>query len=176
VSMFQWHEVHVGNDLSYQMGWIDHPVDSSRFKQPRGHLNTQPFPFRSQRFSAAHVRLGNFTLASAIVKALPMPLEPVKPDMNRLPANLQASFYVRDGTLSTSSDAAHPRLGDLRVRWSAMPLKAITVVATVDGDHLVPAKNASDGKGFRVQVGQRSLTDVFADLPLPTGAVWAWRV
>ena len=176
VSMFQWREVRVGGDVSYQMDWVDHAVDSSKFVQPRGHANTQPFPFAGKRFMSPQVRLDNFLLAPAIVKALPAPLQPASPDFDHLPANLQASFQVHDGELTTSADPAHPRLGDLRVRWLAAPLEQITVVARVDGDKLVPAKDAVDGHGFQVQLGQRSLTDVFADLPIPPGAVWAWRV
>src|SRR5690625_7604864 len=30
VAMFQWHEVRIGNHVSYQQDWIDHPVDSDR--------------------------------------------------------------------------------------------------------------------------------------------------
>ncbi len=176
VAMFQWREVRVGGDVSYQMDWVDHAVDSSRFEQPEGHVNAQPFPFAGKRFMAPRVRLDHFVLAPAIVRALPSPLQPVSPDFSKLPPNLQASFQVRGGMLTTSADPAHPKLGDLRVRWLAAPLEEITVVARVDGDKLVPAEGAADGRGFQVQLGQRALTDVFADLPMPPGAVWAWRV
>lgn len=176
VAMFQWREVRVGGDVSYQQDWVDHAVDSSRFDQPAGHANTQPFPFDSQRFVAPQVRLDHFMLAPAIVQALPMPLRPVTPDFSRLPANLQASFQAYDGMLTTSTSPENPHLGDLRVHWLAMPLEVVTVVARVDGDRLGPAKGATDDEGFQVQLGQRSLTDIFADLPLPPNAVWTWRV
>ncbi|HET8553399.1 MAG TPA: TMEM43 family protein [Rhodanobacteraceae bacterium] len=176
VAMFQWREVRVGGQVSYEQDWVDHPVDSSRFDQPAGHANTQPFPFKAAQFVAPQVRLDHFMLAPAIVEALPMPVQPVTPDFSRLPANLQASFQTSDGMLTTSTGSGHPRLGDLRVHWLAMPLDTVTVVARVDGDRLAPAKGATDDQGFQVQLGQRSLTDIFADLPLPPDAVWAWRV
>ncbi len=173
VAMFQWHELDAGAQVSYQLDWIDHPVDSSRFRHPAGHANTQAFPFTGQRFQAPQVRLGHFTLAPAIVHALPGPLQLLQPDFSHLPANLQASFQVRAGTLTTSADPQRPRLGDLRVRWLVRPLERVTVVARVDGARLVPAPGP--GQGFDVQVGTQSLTDMFPALPLPLRAVWAWR-
>ncbi|HET7299132.1 MAG TPA: TMEM43 family protein [Oleiagrimonas sp.] len=176
VAMFQWREVRVGGHVFYEQDWVDHPVDSSQFDQPTGHANTQPFPFRAARFLAPQVRLDHFMLAPAIIEALPVPVQPVTPDFSRLPTSLQASFRTHDGTLTTSNHPGSPHLGDLRVNWLAMPLETVTVVAQVDGDSLMPASDAADGEGFQVQLGQRSLTDIFADLPLPPEAVWAWRV
>lgn len=176
VAMFQWREVRVGGQVFYEQDWVDHAVDSSHFGQPAGHANTQPFPFETARFMAPQVRLDHFMLAPTIVKALPMPLQPVTPDFSRLPANLQASFQAHGDMLSTSVNPENPQLGDLRVHWLAMPPKVVTVVARVDGDRLMPAKGAAAGEGFQVQLGQRSLTDIFADLPLPPDAVWPWRV
>lgn len=175
VEMFQWHEVRVGGQVSYQQDWVDHAVDSSRFEHPAGHANMQAFPFPGRRFTAPVVRLGHYLLAPAIVRALPGPMHPLKPDLGRLPPNLQASFQVQGDGLTTSADPQHPRLGDLRVQWLVAPLRQVTVVARVDGNRLVPAPQILDGEGFRVQVGQQSLTDVFAGLPLPPAAVWVWR-
>lgn len=172
VAMFQWHEVRVGNHVSYQQDWIDHPVDSSRFQQPAGHANTQTFPFSGKRFHAPVVHLNGHVLAPELVQALPGGVKPLQPDFSHLPANLQASFRVQDGMLTTS--VGRPRLGDLRVQWLVHPLQTITVIARADGNRLVPAEGA--GKGFEIQLGERSLTDIFPDLPLPPGGVWAWRV
>lgn len=174
VAMFQWHEVRVGGQVSYHQDWVDHAVDSSRFEHPERHANTQPFPFTGQTFQAPQMRLNHYTLAPAIVRALPGALQPVAPETDRLPANLQASFRTYGHVLTTSADPQHPRLGDLRVQWLARPLQTVTVVARVDGGQLVPATGA--GKGFSVQIGERSLTDIFPDLPLSPGAVRVWRV
>lgn len=163
VSMFQWHEVRADGTASYEQDWVDHPVDSRHFDQPRGHVNTQTFPFVGKRFQAPEVRLGQYVLTPAIVRSLPGLLQPIKPDLSRLPANLQASFRVHDGTLTTVATGAAPSLGDLRVSWMALPLRTVTVVAQVDGNKLVPAPGRQPG--FEVWVGKQALTDVFADLP-----------
>ncbi len=38
VEMFQWHETN-GDIRSYDMDWVDHPVDASKFAQPQRHEN-----------------------------------------------------------------------------------------------------------------------------------------
>lgn len=174
VAMFQWHEVRIGNQVSYQQDWIDHPVDSSRFEQPAGHANTLALPFASERFHAAVVRLDGYVLAPTIVHALPGGVTSLQPDFSHLPANLQASFRIHGATLTTGVGQGRPQLGDLRVQWQVHPLQEITVIARVDGKRLVPA--AGPGPGFQIQLGERSLTDIFPDLPLPPSGVWAWRV
>ncbi|HET7268696.1 MAG TPA: TMEM43 family protein [Oleiagrimonas sp.] len=174
VAMFQWREVRFGNQVNYQQDWVDHAVDSSDFEQPAGHANTLTFPFESARFHAAVVRLDGYVLAPELVHALPGGTKPLQPDFSHLPANLQASFRVRGNRLTTRVGDDRPRLGDLRVQWLVHPLQTVTVIARVDGNRLVPANGP--GKGFRIQLGERSLTDIFPDLPLPPSGVWAWRV
>jgi len=176
VEMFQWREVGHGGYMSYEQDWVAHPVDSSRFRQPEGHANTQPFPFEGKTFRARDVRLGGFVLDPAIVAAMPHPARSFKPDFSHLPANLQASFQVSDGMLVSSAQPGHPRLGDLRVRWLAVPLDTVTVVARARQGRLVPAADAADGRGFSVQLGERSLSEVHPDLPQPPGATRWWRV
>jgi hypothetical protein len=93
-----------------------------------------------------------------------------------LPANLAATFVPYDGYLVTSANPGDPHRGDLRVSWEEVPLQLVTVVARIDGDRLVPATNTTDRKGFAVEVGDRSLLDMFPDLPEPPTFVYLWRV
>lgn len=176
VQMFQWREVRVGGTVNYEMDWVDHAVDASRFERPQGHANPGPFPFDGARFVAPNVRLAHYHLDPAIVHALPGVGAPIRADLSRLPANLAASFQVVDGRLLTSTDPRSPQLGDLRVSWEAVPLQLVTVIARVDGRTLEPATGAADGRGFEVQIGDRALRDVLPDLPPAPGAVWTWRV
>lgn len=176
VEMFQWHEVRGTGPLSYQQNWIDHPVDSKRFTQPSGHANTQPFPFTGRVFTASEVRLGQFILAPAIVQALPGSAHPLPVNLSKLPANLQASLRGQGNYLTTVSRSGTPHLGDLRIQWLAKPFEEVTVVAQVHGKHLRPEAGAVRGPGFEVRVGEQSLTDVFAALPLRPKTVWTWRV
>lgn len=166
VEMFQWREVHVGADVHYEQDWSEELHDSSRFAQPRGHVNPTTVPLKGRRFDAGLVRVGGFALGPVLQHALPGS-EVVTPDLRHLPANLAASFSVYHDYLTTSADPASPQLGDVRVSWEAVPLQPVTVFARLDGDRLVRANQADDGQGYQIQVGQRSLGDMLPDVPDP---------
>jgi hypothetical protein len=175
VEMYQWREVRIGDQVHYEVDWVDRPLDSSRFAQPKGHENPGPFPIEGKQFDAGLVRMNGLALAPAIVHALPGG-EPVTPDIKNLPSNMAATFTLNDDHLVTSARPGNPRLGDIRVSWEAIPLQTVTVFARVSGDRLVPAADAPDGKGFDVQIGDRHLDDVLPDVPPPPSLLWARRV
>jgi len=175
VDMFQWHETRGAGPPVYEQDWQDHPVDAGAFAQPAGHANPGRFPIAAQAFEAGRARIGRYVLSPAIRHALPGG-EPMAPELRRLPANLAASFSLYKGCLVTSGDPSRPRLGDLRVCWETVPAQAVTVVARLDGDRLVPAGEAAGGQGFAVQVGERSLDDMFPDLPAAPGQVGLRRL
>jgi Protein of unknown function (DUF1625). len=166
VEMFQWREVRIGSNVHYEQDWVDHPLDASRFEQPAGHANPGNFPLDGKQFDAGLVQMGGFKLSPVLQRALPGS-QPVAPDMKALPANLAASFSLVGDALVTSAQPGNPRLGDLRVSWTEVPLQELTIVARIDGDRLEPAIGAGDGKGYDVEVGDMSLLDIFPDLPLP---------
>ncbi|MGE7138162.1 TMEM43 family protein [Luteibacter sp. NPDC031894] len=175
VEMFQWREITVGGATHYELDWVDRPVDASDFAKPAGHVNPGAFPIQGRQFEAGEVKLGNFKLSEPILRAFPGRVT-VPPDEKALPPNLAATFQRSDDALVTSSKPAHPRLGDLRITWEAVPVQAMTVLARIDGDTLVPATSGGDaGAGFDVQVGERSLLDVLPALPEPPQAVLALR-
>ncbi|MBU6247472.1 MAG: hypothetical protein KGN77_06920 [Xanthomonadaceae bacterium] len=175
VEMFQWREIVVGGEAHYEMDWVDRPVDSRHFSEPAGHRNPGRFPVVGRQFDAGEVNVDGFRLSPVLLHALPGSV-PMTPDPKALPPNLAASFALHDGYLTTSQDPDAPRLGDLRVSWTMVPLQTVTLVARLKGDLLVPADDAPDGKGYEVQVGDLPLVDIFPDLPVPPDAVLLRRV
>lgn len=175
VEMFQWREVSVGGRVHYELDWVDHLLDARAFQQPHGHANPHDFPLRGKQFDAGLVQLGGFTLGTALLHALPGNAT-VTPDPTTLPANMAASFTRHGDYLMTSALLDEPRLGDVRVSWSQVPLQELTIVARIDGDHLQPASDAADGVGYVVQLGDVPVLDVFPDLPIPPEFVWSWRI
>ncbi|OOG66041.1 hypothetical protein B0E46_00590 [Rhodanobacter sp. B04] len=166
VEMFQWREIRIGDIVHYELDWVDRPLDASHFAQPAGHLNPTSFPLSGKQFDAGLVQLGGFKFSPTLLHALPGS-EQVTPDPKLLPENLAASFSAYQDYLVTSAHPGDPRLGDLRVSWEAVPLQEVTVIARVDGDRLVPAVDAADGKGYDVEIGNVPLINVFPDLPVP---------
>lgn len=175
VEMFQWREISVGGLVHYELDWVDRPVDSRHFAQPAGHINPERFPIEGKQFDAGQVRLGSYSMSAPLLHALPGG-DLITPEIKSLPANLVASFSLNGNYFTTGNHPDRPRLGDLRVSWEAIPSQVITVFAQVNGDQLVPSANATDGKGFDVQIGERALVDVVPDVPAPPSYVWLRRV
>lgn len=175
VEMFQWHEVRIGTSVHYEQDWVDHLENSSQFQNPRGHANPTRMPIKGKRFVAGLVQIGGFKLGPKLVRALPGS-RLIPPDPASLPANLAATFSRYGDYLVTSEHPADPRLGDVRVSWEEVPLRQVTVIGRLDGDRLVAASYAGDGKGYSVQVGNVSLLDIFPDLPLPPEFVTGSRI
>ncbi|MET0331011.1 MAG: TMEM43 family protein [Dyella sp.] len=170
VEMLQWREVRIGDQLHYEMDWVDRPLASENFSQPAGHRNPGAFPIQGQRFEAGAVRLGGFILAPALVQQLPGSV-PVVPHMDALPANLAASFSLHGNYLVTSAQPATPRLGDLRISWRAVPRQVLTVLAAVTAGTLAPISSGEDAHRFDIQLGERPLIDVMPQLPPPPTGV-----
>lgn len=175
VEMFQWREIRIGSGVHYELDWVDRPIDASHFQEPAGHANPADFPLSGKQFDAGLVQLGGFKLSTPLLHALPGS-EPVAPNPKQMPENLAASFTPYQNYLVTSAHPGDPRLGDLRVSWDAVPLQEVTVVARLDGDQLVAASDAADGKGYDVEIGSIPLIDVFPDLPVPPAHVMGSRV
>jgi hypothetical protein len=174
VEMFQWREVSIGASVHYELDWVDRLLDASRFRDPTGHANPDRFPITDKQFDAGLVQMGGFRLAPVLLHALPGSAQ-VTPDLAALPKNLAASFSLHDNYLVTSAHPGDPRLGDIRVSWNEVPLRPMTIIARVDGDRLVAASDAADGKGYNVQIGDVPLLDMFPDLPVPPEFVFSGR-
>ena len=175
VEMFEWREIRVGGDTNYDLDWVDHPLNARTFERPAGHANPPGFPLDKKQFDADIVRIDGFRLSPELVKGLPGS-SVVPPDMKALPANLSASFGLYKNYLTTSAQPANPKLGDVRVSWEQIPLRKMTVFARVNGDRLIPASDASDGKGFDIEVGEVPMLDMLPDLPSPPEFVLFRRI
>jgi len=136
VEMLQWNEHCVAAACSYRLDWVDRPVDSRAFHEPRGHDNPAAFPFRSQRFVTAAPMLGAFTVdVRAIDRVTLRSDHPVR--VADLPPNLAASLRDCDGRLCTG-DPRKPVAGDLRIRWRVVPPARITLAGIQRGSRLLP--------------------------------------
>lgn len=114
VDMLQWHERCDAAGCSYFLDWASEPVDSTPFREPRGHENP-PLPMTSSSFAADGLTIAGRPLGGVPDIDLPMTAHSVGADA--LSANLAASFRVDDGVLFSQSSGDEPRAGDLRIRY-----------------------------------------------------------
>jgi hypothetical protein len=175
VEMFQWREVRIGDSVHYELDWVDRLLDASHFQDPDGHANPASFPISGKQFDAGLVQVDGFKLGPVLLHALPGSQQ-VVPDLKSLPENFAASFSRYQNYLVTSARPGDPRLGDVRVSWDEVPLQQLTIVGRLDGDRLVAASDAADGKGYMVLVGDVPLLDMFPDLPASAEFALTWPI
>lgn len=185
VEMYQWRErketreeTSVGGSKTtrtiyrYERDWSSKTIDSSGFADPSGHQNPPAMPFASREWRAAQVSLGTLPLAPAIVSEIggwrPMAVQP-----ERLPSNLEPSFRIDDGLLSTAQGS--PEVGDLRIRFARLPEGPLSVVARLSGGELQPDQRRQ-GTLLLVERGRHAAADLFdAAESRNAGLGWALR-
>ena len=174
VEMQQWRELKSpGGDVTYVRNWFDHPINSERFLQPERHENPR-FPFAGKSFEGKGIRLGGLLLSHELLRAFPGS-EQVAPDFSTMPSNLTASFRLADNVLWSSVNPQSPQLGDLRVSWSKLPLREMTVLARVVDGGLQAAPHLPT-PGYVVMIGDVPLDTLMPGLPALPHNTWIWRV
>jgi hypothetical protein len=123
----------------YVRGWSDKPVDSSRFKEPRGHTNPL-MPYQSREILAAGTRLGAYAVPDSLLRgfgeAKPLPANDAQ--ANALQIRINKPVTIHDGMLYAGRDVQQPAIGDVRVSFSEVPLQTASIVAAQSGTSLVP--------------------------------------
>ena len=123
----------------YVRDWSDKPIDSTRFKEPRGHTNPV-MTYQSREALAAGTRLGAFAVPESLLrgfgerKALPA----TEAQANALQIRINKPVAVLDGVLHVGRDPSQPAIGDMKVSFFQVPLQVASVVATQSGGGFVP--------------------------------------
>jgi hypothetical protein len=144
VEMLQWREQCVGEACTYRTIWASQPIDSRKFRQPKGHENPQRLPMTNARFAASGVRLGAFAVDAGTLGSARgnMPNQvvayPVK--SAQLPANLAMSFRDVDGVLYGGNDPTKPAVGDVRFTYRIIPAGTTHVTGIQRGERLLVQK------------------------------------
>jgi hypothetical protein len=134
VEIYQWREHCAGTTCRYDTAWSA-PVDSHKFREPKGHENP-PAPFGDSVFVAPGLKIGAYALDPDLLVAQAQASEHVVHGAN-LPPNLAASFSERDGVLYAGGDPAHPAVGEVRVSYRAIPTGSVSLIGTLRGGKLV---------------------------------------
>ncbi len=193
VEAFQWRETSTSETRkklgggeetvtthTYALGWTDHPVDGSAFKQPEGHRNP-PVALAGERMTQRSARIGAFALtpvqAGGPRASRPLPIEKWgRAALQKTPGNAAAGQSV-DGRIFVGVDAARPRLGDLRISYEVAATPDATVVARQTGTGFT-AFTTSNGRTIEIlRDGPMSPAQVFDDAQSGnTTMTWIIRV
>ena len=167
VEMYQWEEsssshtrkkVGGGEETvttyTYEKAWSDQPVNSAGFKD-KSHRNPGAFPVRSRSWSADPVRLGAFTLGPALTARIEawqdLPAPPRAP----------AGMVPGDGGLYRGRSPGSPQVGDVRIRFQAVPATEVTVVAVQFGNSFRPYRAGNGQELLELALGRKSASEMF---------------
>ncbi len=152
VEMYQWKEdtqsdsrTRLGGSeertttYRYERGWSDRPIDSNRFREPRGHTNPL-MPYQTRDIVAAGARLGAFAVPEHLLEGFgtPRPLAATDTQANALQIRVGKPVRVLDGVLYVGRDPQQPGIGDMRVSFAEVPLQRASVVAMQSGGGFAP--------------------------------------
>lgn len=142
VEMYQWLEDCIDGTCTQRAAWSKKWIDSSKFGNPTGHRNPDRFPVDSARFVGEGIHIGAFEPdVDLLVASMGLKPRPINPE--ELSANLAASFSISGNELLSGSDSMHPVVGDLRIRYNAVPSAATTVIGIQKSSRLIPAPRPS---------------------------------
>lgn len=157
VEMYQWKqdktshtEQSVGGTktiettYSYRPQWSAQPIASAQFKQPGAHRNP-PMPIQSGTFDGGTITLGAYQVDPSL-------LAQVRNFTSLQPQSAPPPDYrLSDGAFYRGQNPAEPAIGDLRVRFTAIPAQTISVAAAEAGGVLTVYRTRN---GFTIALAE----------------------
>lgn len=123
----------------YVRTWSDKPIDSDRFREPRGHTNPV-MTYQSRDLVAPGTRLGAFAVPQALLRGFgePRRLAATDTQVNALQNRVTKPVTANDGILYVGRDPSEPAIGDMRISFAEVPLQTASVVAAQAGSGFAP--------------------------------------
>ena len=123
----------------YVRTWSDKPIDSDRFKEPRGHTNPV-MVYQSRDLLAPGTRLGAFAVPDSLLRGFgePRRVAATEVQANALQLRVNKPVAVNDGVLYVGRDPSQPAIGDMRISFAEVPLQTASVVASQAGSGFAP--------------------------------------
>jgi hypothetical protein len=123
----------------YVRTWSDKPIDSDRFREPRGHTNPV-MTYQSRDLVAPGTRLGAFAVPQALLRGFgePRRLAATDTQVNALQNRVTKPVTANDGVLYVGRDPSEPAIGDMRISFAEVPLQTASVVAAQAGSGFAP--------------------------------------
>lgn len=152
VDMYQWQEKiqtrtesQMGGSereiktYSYSKVWSDKLIDSSTFNEQQGHQNPQAMPIQSQIVYADKVTVGDFSLPQILVKKMTgdKTVDLAEIDILPLQSQLNKSVHLVNRVLYLG-EAQTPKVGDLRIKLTAVYPQEVSIIAQQIADSLQP--------------------------------------
>jgi len=144
----------------YDKGWESRLIASTNFKRQEGHQNPSHMPYDPWRDQAHEVNLGAFHLSPGLISQINR-TTPV-----RLSEDTGLHLPPRSGQLNGNeiylgTNPQAPRIGDLRIRFSAVMPADVSLVSLQRGQSFMPYFAANGNKIELLEYGRRSAQEIF---------------
>jgi hypothetical protein len=129
----------------YVREWSDKPIDSSKFKDPRGHTNPSMI-YQARETIAPGTRLGGFAVPNRMLYTFgeAKPLALTDAEAGALQIRVNKPVAAIDGTLYVGRDPSQPAVGDMKISFLQVPPQTASVVAAQTGDGFGPYTTHED--------------------------------
>ena len=165
--------------------WSSELVDSSKFREPEGHVNPSAMPFRRNEFEAKEVRVRAFRLPPDLVSKITPPSESLRVKLSDVPDDL-AEYLRADGGgdenasgfyWSSQPGSSEPVVGDMKIRFTATYRTDVSVMAQQVGDTFDPFKTHSGRELSMLTLGTHSADAMISDAESTNAALtWGLRI
>ncbi len=148
---------------SYSKVWSPTLIDSSSFKETKGHENPSAMAVEGKTWTANKVTLGAFDLSSAQVAKLNQTSD-YSVDQSAaaaLPDATKATFHWNDGGYYAGANPASPAIGDTRVTFEVVRPATVSVVGRQVGNSFEPYEAKAGGSILLVSYGTVSADSMF---------------
>jgi hypothetical protein len=147
VEMYQWREHREGSGdnrtYRYERVWAEGRIASERFRAGGTRINPAAPAIASVRLYPDEVAIGTYALAPALIDLLPASAVVTVPPPGEV--FLRSQLLRADGTGYTTTRGAAPEIGDVRVRFRAVPAGTVSVLGGLDGSVLRPWRAPGGG-------------------------------
>ena len=189
VEMFQWTEESESDSKSktggsqetrttykYERKWSEQPVDASKFKDRRGHINPQ-MTYRTRSSLPSQVKLGVFIVPPDMLYRFGTE-EAFQADdaqAQALKQRINKQVQTVDGVLYIGQDPSQPAVGDFRITFTHVPLQVASVVAQQAGATFEPYHTRAGGTVSMIKAGQIAAADQFKEAQ-DDNRMWTWLI
>jgi hypothetical protein len=140
VEMYQWREFSQGTGDNrtdnYEAVWAEGRIPSERFRDRMRHTNPPAPTIASASFYPEEVALGAYAVAPELLDHLPASDGVVATPGREL--FIDGRAFRGEGAAFLTGSPTNPGIGDVRVRFTAVPAAEISVLAGLDGSVLRP--------------------------------------
>jgi hypothetical protein len=163
----------VTTTYTYSKVWRSGLISTGQFNQPKGHENPQSMPFDSATFTAHPLFLGEFTLGAALVGKMNQYSPLALSSTASLPDHLKNVLRLYQGDLYQSQNPDAPQIGDLRIKYLAVPPGLYSVMAKQAATNLEDYR-LSIGDPFVLIEPGRFSSDALIKMAHASNRLWTW--